>query len=79
MPSKASTQVNGDLTLPFDISVANSTPTQTRIPSTKAETVIDKIGPPRANAAVSTTSPEGDKEYTRRFKDYTVLQQHVLF
>jgi hypothetical protein len=75
----SSPQVNGDLTLPFDISVANSKPTQTRIPSIKADSVIKRIGTPRANAAVSTTAPEGDKDYTRRFKDYTVLQQHVLF
>ncbi|KAH8777401.1 hypothetical protein F5883DRAFT_639480 [Diaporthe sp. PMI_573] len=58
MPNNpSSTQVNDDLTLPFDISAANSTPTQTRIPSFRAES----------------------KDYTRRFKNYTVLQQHVLF
>lgn len=79
MSTKPPSQVNGDTTLPFDISAANSTPTQTRVPSTKADSLIRRIATPRANAAVSTTSPEGDTEYTRRFKDYTVLQQHVLF
>lgn len=80
MPSKhSSPQVNGDLTLPFDISVAKSTPTQTRIPSIRADGPINRISTARANAAVSTASPEGDKGYTRRFKYYTVLQQHVLF
>lgn len=79
MSNKRPSQVNGDLSLPFDISAANSAPTKTRVPSIKADNLIARIGTPRANAAVSTTSPEGDKEYTKRFKDYTVLQQHVLF
>jgi len=71
--------VNGDHPLPFDVSVANSIPTQTRIPAINADNLIQRTGIPRANATVSTTSPEGDKEYTRRFKDFTVMQQHVLF
>lgn len=72
-------QVNGDSSPPFDISVSKSTPTQTRIPAIRADGVIKRMTIPRANAAVSTESPEGDNDYTRRFKDYTVLQQHVLF
>ncbi|KAG8162152.1 hypothetical protein KVR01_007917 [Diaporthe batatas] len=72
-------QVNGELFPPFDISVANSTPTQTRIPAIWAGGLIKRIGVPRANEAVSTEVPDGDRDYTRRFKDYTVLQQHVLF
>lgn len=72
-------QVNGDLSPPFDISVPKSTPTQTRIPAIRAHDLIRRIGTPRANTTVSTESTEGDKEYPRRFKDYTVLQQHVLF
>lgn len=79
MSKKPPSQVNGDLTLPFDISVSNSAPTKTRIPAIKADDLIERIGTLRANAAVSTASPDGDKEYTRRFKDYTVLQQHVMF
>jgi hypothetical protein len=43
MPNNpSSTQVNDDLTLPFDISAANSTPTRTRIPSIRAENVIKR-------------------------------------
>lgn len=72
-------KVNGDLSPAFDISVAKSTPTQTRIPAIRADGPIKRTGIPRANAAISTESPKGDEDYTRRFKDYTVLQQHVLF
>lgn len=79
MPKKPPSQVNGDFIVPFDISVSNCASTKTRTPSIKADTLIERIGTPRANAAVSTASPDGDKEYTRRFKDYTVLQQHVMF
>lgn len=53
----------------FDISLGHP-PTSTRIPAVDADESITKPGVPRANAAVSSSSPGGDRLYTERFKNY---------
>ncbi|OLN86536.1 putative peroxygenase 3-like protein 2 [Colletotrichum chlorophyti] len=44
-----------------------------------ADKVIDSPGVAHANRAPSMDQPEGSVEYSEEYKDYTVLQQHVLF
>lgn len=70
--------VNGDR-MPFDVFVPDVPVTRSRFPATTIDKYIDRPSLPRANIAVSTDSPEGDEEYGAKYKDYSVLQQHVLF
>ncbi|WQF89294.1 Putative EF-hand domain pair, EF-Hand 1, calcium-binding protein [Colletotrichum destructivum] len=53
--------------------------TYRRQPASKAGKVIDSPGVPHANCAPSMDKPKGSVEYTEKYKNYTVLQQHVLF
>lgn len=65
----------------FDVSVDKSVVTQTRIPAINTGSVIDAPSVVRANQAVSREHPEGSVKsgYSEKNKDYTVLQQHVMF
>lgn len=71
-------ETNGD-EIPFDVFVAEAPVTRSRFPATTIDKWIEQPNLPRANAAVSTDSPKGDEEYGQKYKDYSVLQQHVLF
>lgn len=53
----------------FDVTVGRP-PTSTRRPAIDADEFIAKPGVPRANAAVSTSSPQGNKAYTERHKEH---------
>ncbi|KAF9872014.1 hypothetical protein CkaCkLH20_10646 [Colletotrichum karsti] len=53
--------------------------TYRRPPSWQADKIIESSGVAHANRAPSTDHPEGSVEYSETYKDYTVLQQHVLF
>lgn len=74
----SSRQTNGEK-IPFDVFVPNAPITRRRFPATTVDKYIDRPSLPRANRAVSTDSPDGDDEYTSKFRDYSVLQQHVAF
>ncbi|BCR88384.1 caleosin family protein [Aspergillus chevalieri] len=62
----------------FDITVANCPPTH-RVPAIHADEYIEKPGIARGNLAASTDNPHGDEEYSRKYRKFTPLQQHVLF
>ncbi|EYE95639.1 caleosin family protein [Aspergillus ruber CBS 135680] len=62
----------------FDITVANCPPTK-RVPAIHADEYIQKPGIARGNLAASTDSPHGDEEYSKKHRNFTPLQQHVLF
>lgn len=53
----------------FDVSIGHP-PSSTRIPAIDADKTIAKPGVPRANIAVSSSAPNGSKEYSERFKHY---------
>lgn len=63
----------------FTRSVAHSSVTSQRPQAVDAANTVSYPSIARANAAVSIDKPNGDAGYSERFKDYTVLQQHVLF
>jgi len=64
----------------FALSVKHCPPSQTRVPGADVDKYIDKPGLARANIAVSTEVPNGSTGgHAQKYKDYTVLQQHVLF
>jgi hypothetical protein len=65
--------------LDFSVSVKNCPVTYRRVPAVHADEGVERAGVARANMAVSTEAPLDDSEYQRKFKDYTVLQQHILF
>ncbi|KAJ4404099.1 hypothetical protein N0V82_010552 [Gnomoniopsis sp. IMI 355080] len=54
-------------------------PTSTRLPAVDADEFITKPGVARANAAVSSAKPDGDRTYIAEHGNYTVLQQHCRF
>ncbi|KAK4096231.1 Caleosin-domain-containing protein [Parathielavia hyrcaniae] len=65
---------------PFDLAVGNCPETAQHRQAIFADSVISKPAIARANLAVSTSAPAGSPESkTSELKDYTVLQQHVLF
>ncbi|KAL1869025.1 hypothetical protein Plec18167_008028 [Paecilomyces lecythidis] len=68
-----------DVGLDFDVAVKQATVTQQRQPATTIDREIEKPGVARANRAVSTEEPDGTKEYVEKYKDYSVMQQHILF
>lgn len=74
----SSKQTNGDR-ITFDVFVPEAPVTRARLPGIVVDKYIDRPSIPRANRAVSVDWPEGDEEYGNKLKDYTVLQQHVLF
>lgn len=53
----------------FDVTVGRP-PTSTRPPAIDADEFIAKPGVARANAAVSASSPHGDRAYTERHKEH---------
>lgn len=57
----------------FDVSVGHP-PTSTRIPAIDADKHIAKPGVPRANAAVTAAAPNGDREYSERYKQYVRMR-----
>jgi len=64
----------------FDVAVPQCPATSERPQAlTLIPSEIDKPSIARANLAVSTDHPSGSTEYSRKFQEYTVLQQHVLF
>ncbi|OCL08545.1 Caleosin-domain-containing protein [Glonium stellatum] len=65
--------------LPFAVSAQNSLAARTRLPATDVDEYILKPGIARANIAVSTDAPHGSTKYSEKYKDYSVMQQHVLF
>ncbi|KIY02769.1 uncharacterized protein Z520_01234 [Fonsecaea multimorphosa CBS 102226] len=76
MASKANGHANG---VDFALCVKGCPVSQTRVPATDLYDYIDRPGVARANLAVTTEVPHGSKEHAAKYKDYTVLQQHVLF
>lgn len=48
-------------------------PTSTRLPAIDADDFITKAGVARANAAVSTSKPDGDRKYTADNQEYVRL------
>ncbi|KAK5991965.1 Peroxygenase 1 [Cladobotryum mycophilum] len=73
--SSSSTKRDVDIT----VSVPHCDVTSERLPAVDADCIIEKPGIPRANHAVSDQVPYGTRKYGEKYKDYTVLQQHVLF
>ncbi|WEW58569.1 hypothetical protein PRK78_004037 [Emydomyces testavorans] len=65
--------------LDFDISVKHCPATQLRPPATELERQLAKPNVPRANLAVTRETPRGTEDYCRKYRDYTTLQQHILF
>ncbi|EED23685.1 calcium binding protein Caleosin, putative [Talaromyces stipitatus ATCC 10500] len=65
----------------FDISVTKSIVTQTRVPAIDIDSALDGSSVVRANQAVSREHPEGSRKsgWTEKYKEYTVMQQHILF
>lgn len=63
----------------FALGVKRSQISQTRQPAVDLENYINNPAVPRANIAVSKESPNGTDGYAKKYEDYTVLQQHVLF
>ncbi|KAK1763165.1 Caleosin related protein-domain-containing protein [Phialemonium atrogriseum] len=61
------------------MSVQKCPATRKRPVAVDADQHIDKPSVPRANLAISTQEPHGSVDHARKFHDYTVLQQHVLF
>ncbi|KAG2412871.1 hypothetical protein HFD88_010428 [Aspergillus terreus] len=57
----------------------NSHVTSERLPAIYTDQFIENPGLARGNAAVSVDKPDGDREWVRGVKEYTPLQQHVLF
>ncbi|EAU30398.1 hypothetical protein ATEG_09261 [Aspergillus terreus NIH2624] len=57
----------------------NSHVTSERLPAIYTDQFIESPGLARGNAAVSVDKPDGDREWVRGVKEYTPLQQHVLF
>jgi hypothetical protein len=57
----------------FAVTAKNSPITMVRIPAINIDSQIKSPGIARGNAAVCTDRPDGDIEYTRRFKDYVYL------
>lgn len=62
----------------FDVTAAHCPPTVQRKQALDADSRVPKPSVARANRAVSTEKPEGSAG-SEKFRDYTVLQQHVLF
>lgn len=48
-------------------------PTSTRVPAVDADDFITKAGVARANAAVSTSKPDGDRKYTADNREYVCI------
>ncbi|KAK0625144.1 Caleosin related protein-domain-containing protein [Bombardia bombarda] len=63
----------------FDLSAGRAPATNERQQAIDADSFIEKPAIARANIAPSSARPDGSAEYARGLKDYTVLQQHVLF
>jgi hypothetical protein len=63
----------------FAVEAANCPQTIERKQAADADAFLPKPSIARANIAVSTAKPEGTVEAEEKFRDYTVLQQHVLF
>ncbi|KAK1144499.1 hypothetical protein N8T08_005372 [Aspergillus melleus] len=60
--------------------VAKNDPvTSERLPAIYANQFIDNPGVARGNVAASVDTPDGDREWAGKVKDYTPLQQHILF
>ncbi|KAK3290200.1 Caleosin related protein-domain-containing protein [Chaetomium fimeti] len=67
-------------TLPFDHTVPNCPATSERQQATGSDAFLEKPGIARANLAVSAEVPDGSPTSKgAAMRDYTVLQQHVLF
>ncbi|KAM7205143.1 Caleosin related domain containing protein [Naviculisporaceae sp. PSN 640] len=64
----------------FDLSAAKAPVTAQRKQAVDAEAYIERPSIARANLAVSSSHSNGSEgEYADNLKDYSVLQQHVLF
>ncbi|KAK3313977.1 Caleosin related protein-domain-containing protein [Apodospora peruviana] len=63
----------------FDTTAAHCPATLQRPQAINADAFIDKPGIARATLAVSEFKPDGSANYSRGFRDHTVLQQHILF
>ncbi|KAK4108277.1 Caleosin-domain-containing protein [Canariomyces notabilis] len=74
----SSPTTNGD-PVDFDVAAPRCPPTSRRKQAVDTDAFISKPSIARANLAVSMAKPEGSPESQNKFKDYTVLQQHVLF
>ncbi|KAL2018110.1 hypothetical protein VTK56DRAFT_1240 [Thermocarpiscus australiensis] len=75
----SSPTARGDGSIDFDVAAAKAPPTKERKQAIDTDAFIQKPSIARANLAVSTSKPEGSPESHNQFKDYTVLQQHILF
>ncbi|GKT95401.1 calcium binding protein [Colletotrichum tofieldiae] len=53
--------------------------TYRRPPALSVDNVIESPGVAHANRAPSMDKPAGSVEYSEKYNDYTVLQQHVMF
>ncbi|OHE99278.1 hypothetical protein CORC01_05319 [Colletotrichum orchidophilum] len=72
-------QVNDGYGPKFATAVPKCPITYRRPPALNAERVIESAGVAHANLASSTDKPKGSIEYSEKYHEYTVLQQHVLF
>lgn len=75
----SSPTAHGDNHIDFDVVAAKCPVTSKRRQATDADAFINKPAIARANLAVSAGKPDGSPESRNQFKDYTVLQQHILF
>ncbi|KAL4890306.1 Caleosin related protein-domain-containing protein [Aspergillus ambiguus] len=57
----------------------NSHVTSSRLPAVYTDQFIESPGVARGNAAISVNMPSGDREWVQTVKEYTPLQQHILF
>ncbi|TDZ40817.1 putative peroxygenase 3 [Colletotrichum trifolii] len=63
----------------FATAVPRCPVTYRRPPAVNADKIIESPGVAHANRAPSVDMPEGSVEYSDKYSEYTVLQQHVLF
>ncbi|KAL2132945.1 hypothetical protein VTI74DRAFT_3135 [Chaetomium olivicolor] len=77
-PNSRTTTAQGDNAIDFDVAVPQVPETLHRHQAHDADAFIEKPAIARANLAVSTAKPRGSEE-REGLREYTVLQQHVLF
>ncbi|GAB1317057.1 hypothetical protein MFIFM68171_07267 [Madurella fahalii] len=75
----SSPTTHGDTPVDFEVAAPKCPPTTRRRQAVDTDAFITKPSIARANLAVSTAQPDGSPESRNQFKDYTVLQQHILF
>ncbi|KAL2109604.1 hypothetical protein VUR80DRAFT_2278 [Thermomyces stellatus] len=63
----------------FDVAVRKAPVTYSRTQAIHADDELEKPSIARGNAAVSRDKPNGEPEQVKKYQDYSILQQHVMF